>query len=109
MNWIEILQNNLPGAQYSIDNAGDDREKYDSLVFHDSTVKPLYTQFEEWQLDYEKEQAATEYQRKRRAEYPPFEDLILANWERVVENRPEFSEEVEAKRQAVKKKYPKPS
>jgi len=109
MNWIEILQNNLPGAEYSVDNAGTDQEKYDSLLFYDGTVKPLYTQIVEWQREYEVEQNKTEYQRLRRAEYPPQEELLFAIWEKDIEGRPEYAVEVEARRQAVKRKYSKPT
>ena len=43
----------------------------------------------------------------RRAEYPAIDDLIVALWENVVEERAASVIELEAKRQAVKTKYPK--
>ena len=43
----------------------------------------------------------------RKAEYPPIDDLIVALWENVVEERAASVIELEAKRQAVKTKYPK--
>lgn len=48
------------------------------------------------------------YAEKRAAEYPSLSELNVALWEKVVEGRPESSEALEAKRQEVKAKYPKP-
>jgi hypothetical protein len=108
MNWSEILHKNMPDAQWSIPNAGSDKEIYEGLIFHDKNVKPIYTQFEAWQIVYDKEMEATEYQRNRKKEYPSFDELLIALWEKDVEGRPEESVALEVKRQAVKQKYPKP-
>jgi len=48
-----------------------------------------------------------DYKEKRRAEYPLFEELIVALWEGVVEERMAAVTRLENKRQAVKAKYPK--
>ena len=48
------------------------------------------------------------YAEKRAAEYPSLSELNVALWEKVVEGRPEASEALEAKRQEIKAKYPKP-
>ena len=53
------------------------------------------------------EQAATQYQRDRAAEYPSIEALVVALWEGVVEERMAAVTQLEALRQAVKAKYPK--
>ena len=58
----------------------------------------------EWQAEYD----AQAYARNRQAEYPPLNDLIVALWEGVVEERMESVVSLEADRQAVKTKYPKP-
>lgn len=47
------------------------------------------------------------YAEKRAAEYPSLSELNVALWEKVVENRPEAAEVLEAKRQEIKAKYPK--
>jgi hypothetical protein len=47
------------------------------------------------------------YAEKRAAEYPSLSELNVALWEKVVENRPEAAEALEAKRQEIKAKYPK--
>jgi len=49
-----------------------------------------------------------EYARNRQAEYPSLNELTVALWEGVVEERMASIMELEAKRQAVKAKYPKP-
>ena len=48
-----------------------------------------------------------EYARKRQAEYPSINDLIVALWENVVEERAASVISLEATRQAIKAKYPK--
>ena len=51
---------------------------------------------------------AQDYARNRQAEYPSINDLIVALWENVVEERASAVISLEADRQAVKTKYPKP-
>jgi len=48
-----------------------------------------------------------DYARKRLAEYPSIEELTVALWEGVVEERMAAITSLEGKRQAVKTKYPK--
>ena len=48
-----------------------------------------------------------DYARKREAEYPSIDELIVALWEGVVEERMAAVTKLEAKRQAVKLKHPK--
>ena len=50
---------------------------------------------------------AKEYTRKRKAEYPSIDELTVALWEGVVEERMQAVTQLEIKRQAVKAKYPK--
>ena len=54
------------------------------------------------------EQDATQYQRNRQSEYPSIDELIVALWEGVVEERMASVTALEGLRQAVKTKYPKP-
>lgn len=55
----------------------------------------------------EAEYAANQYQRDRAAEYPSINELVVALWEGVVEERMASVTKLEALRQAVKTKYPK--
>ena len=50
---------------------------------------------------------AQEYARNRQTEYPSIEELTVALWEGVVEERMAAVTSLEGKRQAVKTKYPK--
>lgn len=47
------------------------------------------------------------YSEKRASEYPSLPELNVALWEKVIEGRPESADILEAKRQAIKSKYPK--
>jgi hypothetical protein len=60
------------------------------------------------ELDADAELAATEYIRKRQSEYPKPDELIVALWEHVIEGQPEAAAILQAKREAIKIKYPKP-
>ena len=66
----------------------------------ESEIEAAHT---EWQSEYD----AQEYARKRAAEYPSIDELIVALWEGVVEERMAAVTSLEGKRQAVKAKYPK--
>jgi len=57
---------------------------------------------------YVAEQTATQYQRDRAAEYPSIEALVVALWEGVVEERMAAVTALEAIRQEIKSRYPKP-
>ena len=54
------------------------------------------------------EHVATQYQRDRAAEYPSIEALVVALWEGVVEERMAAVTALEAIRQEIKSRYPKP-
>lgn len=57
---------------------------------------------EELQLEYRP------YQEKRKSEYPPIQDLIVALWEHIIEKRPPVKiEQIQEVRKQIKKKYPK--
>ena len=49
-----------------------------------------------------------EYQRLRAAEYPNLDILLVALWESVIEGRSTSATELQAIREAIKQKYPKP-
>lgn len=60
------------------------------------------------ELDAEAAAKAIAYKWQRQGEYPPIGELVVALWERVVENRPAEAEGLQKKRLAIKAKYPKP-
>ena len=68
------------------------------------TVPEIEAAHAEWQVEWD----AQAYARNRQAEYPSLDNLIVALWEGVVEERMASVTALEALRQAVKDKYPKP-
>jgi hypothetical protein len=56
---------------------------------------------------YVSEEAAIQYQRDRADEYPSIDELVVALWEGVVEERMAAVTQLETLRKAVKAKYPK--
>ncbi len=67
------------------------------------TEAEIETAHAEWQAEYDSQ----EYARNRQAEYPSIDELIVALWEGVVEERMASVTALEGLRQAVKDKYPK--
>ena len=67
------------------------------------TEAEIETAHNEWKAEWD----AQEYARNRQAEYPSINDLIVALWENVVEERAASVISLEATRQAIKAKYPK--
>jgi hypothetical protein len=69
--------------------------------------QPNETEIKNAHAEWQAEQDATQYQRDRQAEYPPIDELVVALWEGVVEERMASVTKLEGMRQAVKTKYPK--
>jgi hypothetical protein len=84
---------------------------YDGISCYDSTVeKPSQEQFEEWWEESKEEYFELEAKRKsisdaRKLEYPPLDDLIVALWEKIMEDNEEKSAEIQKVRRLVKEKY----
>ena len=57
----------------------------------------------EWQAEYDSQA----YARNRQAEYPSIDELVVAMWEGVVEERMASVTRLEGLRQAIKQKYAK--
>tara|TARA_Y100000310_G_scaffold257822_1_gene266000 strand:- start:192 stop:503 length:312 start_codon:yes stop_codon:yes gene_type:complete len=77
------------------------------IIWHDGnpngiTVEQITAKQAELQTAYD-----NDYARKRLAEYPSIDELVVALWEGVVEERMAAVTSLEGKRQAVKAKYPK--
>jgi hypothetical protein len=66
------------------------------------TKEELETAWTQIQTAYDNDHA-----RKRSAEYPSIDELVVALWEGVVEERMAAITSLEGKRQTVKTKYPK--
>jgi len=68
------------------------------------TEAEIETAHAEWQADYD----SKAYARNRQAEYPSMDEIVVALWEAVIEERMASSIDLQGKRAAVKDKYPKP-
>ena len=64
-------------------------------------------QIETKQAELQAEYDSQEYARNRQAEYPSIDELVVALWEGVVEERMASVTRLEGLRQAVKTRYPK--
>ena len=78
-----------------------------SAIFS-STLPWTWEQVSAKQAELQAEHDSQEYARLRQAEYPSIDELIVALWEGVVEERMASVTALEGLRQAVKDKYPKP-
>ena len=85
---------------------GGKEKTYANLIIHSGDEKPT----QEWletELKSQQDAYDNDHARKRKEEYPSIDELIVALWEGVVEERMAAVTKLEAKRQAVKLKYPK--
>jgi len=73
------------------------------LVWKSDKPQPTEAECEAAKAEYD----AQEYARNRQAEYPSINELVVALWEGVVEERMASVTQLEAERQAIKAKYPK--
>tara|TARA_R110002012_G_scaffold202281_1_gene371310 strand:- start:291 stop:590 length:300 start_codon:yes stop_codon:yes gene_type:complete len=95
INIIKAILAINPNAEATVED-----NDYDKIIWTTGTTPisktEIQTKVDELQAEYD----AKEYQRKRKAEYPTIEDCIHAILDNDLEN-------LQAKRQAVKEKYPK--
>lgn len=77
------------------------------LIWKSDQTEPTQQEIDnaenEWQAEYD----AQEYARNRKAEYPTTDELVVALWEAVIEERMASSIDLQSKRTAIKEKYPK--
>jgi hypothetical protein len=77
------------------------------LIWRSDQLQPSEAEIEtahaEWQAEYDSQA----YARNRQSEYPSIDDLVVAMWEGVVEERMAAVTRLEGLRQAIKTKYPK--
>ena len=77
------------------------------LIWKSAQPQPSEAEIEAAHAEWQAEQDATQYQRDRQAEYPSIDELVVALWEGVVEERMASVTRLEGVRQAVKMKHPK--
>ena len=95
---VEAILAINPKAQVNIHN-----ENYDTIDWNAGTAKITKADIDAKILELEAEWTAQEYARKRQAEFPSIQDLVVALYDT------DDKADIEAKRAAVKAKYPKPS
>jgi len=84
---------------------------YDTITCYDLTVKtPTQEQFDEWWEESKDEYLQLEEDKKkiselRKSEYPSIEEMVIALWERVIEDKQESAVEIQKIRILVKEKY----
>ena len=76
--------------------------------WNSASPQPSESEIETAESEWQAEQDATQYQRDRQTEYPSIDELVVALWEGVVEERMASVTALEGLRQAVKAKFPKP-
>lgn len=91
-----------PGASFALDNAGE------LIAWHGPGDAPTSAE-----VTAELDRMVTiwggdAWRRSRLEEYPSLEQLTVAAWEAQVEGRPEAATALQALRETVKLKYPKP-
>jgi len=64
----------------------------------------VQTEVARLQADYD----SKAYARNRQGEYPSMDEIVVALWEAVIEERMASSIDLQGKRTAIKDKYPKP-
>ena len=100
-NLADILLSLRPGAKFVTRNNSE-------IEWHDTEqTQPSDSEIAEKEAELQAEYDAQEYARKRKAEYPTTDELVVALWEAVIEERMASSIELQGKRTAIKEKYPK--
>ena len=103
---LQAIYSLLPTAEISVtmgDQASEDKVKWHNPSESPFTDEELLAEVDKLQAEHD----SLEYARNRQAEYPSINDLIVALWENVVEERAASVISLEATRQAIKAKYPK--
>ena len=100
MSIVKALNSLRPNAEWVV--RGDVIEWLDS-EYTEPTKAEIDAEIVRLQAEYDSQ----EYARNRQSEYPSIDELIVALWENVVEERAASVIELEAKRQEIKTKYPK--
>tara|TARA_Y100000034_G_C6623797_1_gene272031 strand:+ start:136 stop:465 length:330 start_codon:yes stop_codon:yes gene_type:complete len=75
--------------------------------WNSASSQPTKAEIEAAHAEWQAEQDSTQYQRDRKAEYPTIDELVVALWEAVIEERMASSIDLQGKRIAIKEKYPK--
>ena len=95
-----------PEVDFSLQDDSDGNGVY-IAQWNSTSPQPSEAEIETAHAEWQAGQDATQYQRDRQTEYPSIDELVVALWEGVVEERMASVTRLEGVRQAVKEKYPK--
>lgn len=115
MNIIDIITLKYPGIEgITYWNTQYDgtawEDPYEGLVWENKDIpKPTKKELAKWELEVTAEYDKNQILLKRQQAYPPKEDLIIALWEKIFENKPELADQLQAKREEIKASYPLPT
>lgn len=85
-------------------------DKYEDINWYEETPKPTKKELEAIWKSIEGEHITRDRNHKRQMSYPSTDELVVALWEKFVEQRPEADLkliELQNRRQAVKELFPK--
>ena len=111
--WTDEELNAIGYARFDEENVSSDKRSTgttdtfaDGRVFRSHTTKDFVPAPPPPDMQPDEEDYDYVYERSK--VYPVLNDLIVALWEQVVEDRPEAATALEVDRQAVKERFPKP-
>jgi hypothetical protein len=100
----EVMHKFYAGRQYGVRGPN-----YDDITWMETEPKPSVEELTaKWETI--KDQVALRRiheQRSAPGNYPSRDDMIVALWEMVVENRPEKAQELQTRRDQIKQQFPK--
>lgn len=99
---IDAIRALHPDVSFSID--GDTIVVWRSDAVPQPTPQEIASKLAQMQAEWD----AAEWRRNRVDEYPTLDALLVALWEATIEGRTATADELQAIREAVKQKYPKP-
>ena len=101
----EVMHRFYAGRQYGVRGPN-----YEDISWFEETPKPTREELAGlW--DQIKDEVALRRvwdQRSQPGKYPSKEELIVALWEKVVEGKSEYADELQARRLEIKKEFPTP-
>lgn len=105
VDYGEVMHRFYAGRQYGVRGP-----RYEDISWFEDSPQPSA---EELAVLWEqiKEEVTLKRVQQRRAtpgNYPSRDEMIVALWEMVVENRPETAQALQAKREQIKQQFPKP-
>jgi hypothetical protein len=99
----EVMHRFYAGRQYGVRGPA-----YDDITWMETEPKPSKEELaDKWEtIKDDVNLKKIQRQRSTPGEYPAKDEILVALWEMVVENRPEKAQALQARREEIKAKYP---